>query len=80
MTDDEIGILAARLTGFGGIVELHYDECIEFARAIEARVRAEERERCAKIAERHYIAGHSVAGPAFAAICAAAIRALKEKP
>jgi hypothetical protein len=33
-----------------------------------------ERERCAQIAERHYIPGHSVAGPDFAKMCAAAIR------
>jgi hypothetical protein len=35
---------------------------------------AAERERAAQIAERHYIPGHSVAGPGFAADCAAAIR------
>lgn len=41
-------------------------------------IRQEERERCAKLAEQHFIPGHSVAGPHFAAQLAAAIRALKE--
>jgi hypothetical protein len=44
------------------------------ASAIEQAVR-EEREACARIAEEHYIPGHTVAGPAFAAACAKAIRA-----
>jgi hypothetical protein len=33
-------------------------------------------ERAAKVAEQHFIYGHAVAGPGFAAKCAAKIRAL----
>lgn len=47
-------------------------------RAAFERTRADALEEAAKIAERHYIPGHSVAGPHFAARCASAIRALSE--
>ena len=49
-----------------------------FALAYAAGVeqgKAEQRETDAAIAERHFIYGHSVAGPGFAAACAAKIRA-----
>jgi len=36
-------------------------------------------ERAAMIAEQHFIYGHAVAGPSFAAKCAKKIRALKSK-
>jgi hypothetical protein len=43
---------------------------LAYARAVQDA----ERERCAQIAERHFIPGHSVAGPAWAAQLAAQIR------
>lgn len=39
------------------------------------QVRAAEREECAKLAAGHFVYGHSVAGPGFAAKLAAKIRA-----
>ena len=42
--------------------------------------RDEAYERAAMIAEQHFIYGHAVAGPSFAAKCAKKIRALKSKP
>lgn len=45
-----------------------------------AKARSDALEEAAKIAERHFIPFHSVAGPAFSAACANTIRALKEKP
>ena len=41
--------------------------------------RDEAYERAAMIAEQHFIYGHAVAGPSFAAKCAKKIRALKSK-
>lgn len=45
-----------------------------------AQAQREAIEEAAKIAEGHFIFGHSVAGPGFAAKCAAAIRKLIETP
>ena len=52
-----------------------YPSLCRFAELIERAAM----EKAAKIAERHYIYGHSVAGPEFAARGAAAIRAAAQK-
>lgn len=60
-------------------VECGYRESLQ--RAIQDAIDAE-REECAKLADAHFIYGHSVAGPGYAAILAAKIRArgAQEKP
>lgn len=49
-------------------------EMLALARAIWTEAQKDEREECAKLADGHFIFGHSVAGPHFAAVLANKIR------
>lgn len=49
-------------------------EMLALAKAIWAEAQKDEREECAKLAGAHFIFGHSVAGPHFAAMLADKIR------